>query len=189
VALPAVLRSLGANPANVLAEAGFDLKLFDDPDNLVSFAARSHLIAHCVARTGCQHFGLLVGQLGGLHTLGSVGLLVKYSPDAGTALRSLVHHFHLHARGAVTTLAVDGDSAMLRYDIYQTHVEAADQVADGAVAVMFNIMRTLCGPDWKPAEARFAHYKPAAVGPFRRFFRAPFASTPSRTRWCSPPIG
>ena len=36
MALPAVLRSLGANPVEVLAEAGYDLTLFDDPDNRIS---------------------------------------------------------------------------------------------------------------------------------------------------------
>jgi AraC-like DNA-binding protein len=142
LAIPAVLRSLGANPAKVLAEAGFELKLFDDPDNLISYATRSHLIAHCAARTGCPHFGL-------------------------------VRYLHLHVRGAVPTLTVDGDSAMLGYEIYQTRVEATDQVGDGAVAVMFNIMRALCGPDWKPVEVQFAHRKPADIGPFRRFFRVP----------------
>jgi len=173
VALPAVLRSLGANPADVLAEAGFDLRLFDDPDNQVSYAARSRLLAHCVARTGCQHLGLLVGQQGGLHSLGLMGLLVKYSPDVGTALRSFVRYLHLHVRGASATLAVDGDSAMLSYRIHQPLVEATDQVGDGAVALMLNVMRALCGSDWKPAAARFAHRKPEDVGPFRRFFRAP----------------
>ncbi len=173
MAIPAVLRSLGANPAEVLAEAGFDLKLFDDPDNLVSYAARNRLMAHCAARTGCPHFGLLVGQQGGPHSLGLVGLLVKYSPDVGAALRNLVRYSHLHVRGAVATLAVDGHSATLGYEIYQSHGEVTDQVGDAAVAVMFNIMRALCGSDWKPVEIRFAHRKPKDVGPFRRFFRTP----------------
>ena len=41
------------------------------------------------------------------------------------------------------------------------------------MAILFNIMRTLCGPDWLPREVRFAHRKPTAVTPYRRFFRAP----------------
>ena len=36
----------------------------------------------------------------------------------GTALRSLVRYFHLRARGAVVTLALDGDMASLRYEVY-----------------------------------------------------------------------
>ena len=173
LAIPEVLRKLGADPAAVLAEAGVDLALFDDPGNLISYAARGRLISHCVAATGCRDFGLLLGQHNGLHSLGLVGLLVKYSPDVGTALRSLVRHFYLHGRGAALDFAVDGDFAALSFGTHQPYVEAADQVGDGAVATMFNVMRALCGPEWAPLEVRFVHRKPQDVGPFRRFFRAP----------------
>jgi len=173
LALPAVLRDLGANPTELLAEVGIALSLFDNPDNRISYAARNHLIAHCASRTGCQHLGLLVGQQAGLHSLGLVGLLVKYSPDVGTALRDLVRFLHLHVRGARTNLETDGDSAILSYDIYQPGAEATDQIGDGAVAVMFNSMRSLCGPGWNASEIRFAHSKPDDVRPFRSFFRAP----------------
>ena len=173
LAIPAVLRSLGADPAEVLREAGIDPSLFDDPDNRISFAARGHLLSHCVATSGCKHFGLLVGQQGGLHRLGLAGLLAKHSADVGTALRAFVGSMHLHVRGAVTGLVIDDDAAMLTYDIYRPNVEAADQAGDGAVATMLNIMRSLCGPDWQPMEARFAHRRPENVRPFRQFFRVP----------------
>ena len=173
LAIPTLLRGLGANPEEVLAEAGYDLRLFDDPENRISLAAHNHIVSHCAARTGCQHFGLLVGQQDGLHSFGLMGLLVKYSLDVGTALRSFSRYLHLHVRGATTSLVVDGGSAMFTYEIHAPGVEAVDQVGDGAVAVMHNIMRELCGPDWRPTEAWFAHRKPADVGPFRRFFRVP----------------
>jgi AraC-like DNA-binding protein len=175
MAIPGVLRSLGADPATVFADARVDLSLFDDPDGLISFADRGRLVRQCVAATGCQHFGLLVGTHNGLDVLGLVGLLVKYSPDVGTALHSLVRYFHLRARGAVVTLAQDGDMASLGYEIYQRQSEANDQIADGAVASQFNIMRALCGPDWAPSEVRFGHREPVDTGPFRRFFRSPLS--------------
>jgi AraC-like DNA-binding protein len=171
--LPAVLRSLGADPAEVLAGVGLELSLFDDPDNLIGLAARSRLIVHCMARTGCPHLGLLIGQQGQLRDLGLVGLLVKYAPDVGTALRSLVRHFHLHARGVTVSLAVKGDMATLAYDIHLPHTEATDQLGDGAAAMMLNVMRTLCGADWRPTEVLLAHRSPADVRPYRRVFQAP----------------
>jgi AraC-like DNA-binding protein len=173
LAIPAVLRSLGADPAKVLTDAGVDPKLFEDPNNVISFAARTRLLAVGAARTGCPHFGLLVGQQHGLHTLGLTGLLVKYSPDVGTALRNLVRHTHLHVTGAAFGLAVDGNVASFTYDIYEPHAEGHDQTGDGAMAAYYNALRELCGPDWKPVEVRFAHRSPADVRPFRRFFRVP----------------
>jgi len=61
----------------------------------------------------------------------------------------------------------------LTYDVHRPRVEATDQAGDGALAAMFNIMRALCGPQWKPIEVRMAHRKPDDVGPYRRFFKAP----------------
>ena len=171
--MPAVLRSLGADPEKLLAEAGVDLKRFDNPDNRISFLVRGRLIAHCAARTGCPHFGLLVGEQAGLNSLGFVGLLTRSSPDVESALRSLERYWHFHAHGAVTTLAVEGNLATLSYEIYQPRTEGVDQTGDGAVAVAFNIMRDLCGREWMPVEVRFAHRTPKNVAPFRRFFLAP----------------
>ena len=171
-AIPEVLGTLGADPAAVLAEAGVDPTLFDDPGNLIPLAQLGRLVRLCVARTGCLHFGLLVGQQGGLHSLGLVGLFARLSPDVGTALRRLADCMHLHHGGTLTAVAVDGDAATLSYDIDRRYEEAADQIGDGALATLFNILRALCGPGWRPIEIRFAHRAPDDVRPFRAFFGA-----------------
>jgi AraC-like DNA-binding protein len=108
-----------------------------------------------------------------LQSLGLVGLLARSSTDVWAALDRLVNFMHLHARGAMIGLTVDHVLAMLTYDAYQPGVEATDQIGDAAVAMMFNVMRSLCGPDFQPIEARFAHREPADVVPFRRSFRVP----------------
>jgi len=173
VGLVPVLQSLGVDPSRLLTEAGADMSLFANPDNRVSYTARNHWVAHCVARTGCHHLGLLVGQRNTLQSVGLVGLLAKYSPDVESALRSLVRYFRLHAQGALPTLAVEGRSAFLGYVTYVPGAEANDQIEDAALASEFNFLRELCGPDWNAAEVRFAHRKPEDVRPFREFFRAP----------------
>ena len=171
--IPALLQELGESPAAVMAEVGLTPEQFRDPDNPISFALRSRLVKRCVERTGCRHFGLMIGERGGLHSLGLVGLLTQHSSDVGSALRSLVRYLHHHVRGAVTTLAVSEHTATMSYDVYESLVEATDQLGDGAVAVIFNILRDLCGPGWKPVEILFAHRRPDDIGPFKQFFRAP----------------
>ncbi len=173
IAVPEVLRSLGADPVEVLAEVGIDIDLFDDPNNRISFLARGRMMAHCAKRTGCPHFGLLVGQRAGLHSLGRMGLLAKYSPNVELALGSLIRYLHLHVRGATTALSVDSGLAVFEYQIYQAGALGNDQVGEGAVAAAFNILRDLCGDDWKPIEVRFAHRKPDDVTLFRQFFGVP----------------
>ena len=169
----AVLQDFGVDPDEVLTAAGIDPDLFADPDNLITYAARDRLFRQCVSRTGCQHFGLLVGQRMNLKALGLVGLLMRTSPDAGRALSSLVNLLHLHSQGAVMAMRVDEDVAMLTYDAFEPGLEATDQTGAGAVAMMLNVMRALCGSDFRPDEASFAHRRPADIEAFRKFFKVP----------------
>lgn len=172
-AAPALLRSLGVDPAAALAEAGLPPALLDNSDNLVAYRARARLLSVCAAKTRCGHFGLLLGQQGRLSHFELVGFLVQNSPDVGTALRNFERYLHLHVRGAAPRLSVRGEMAVLGYDIQERDIEGRDQVEDAAMAVAFNILRSLCGSEWKPSEAHFAHRKPNDTRPFARFFRAP----------------
>jgi AraC-like DNA-binding protein len=171
--LPGVLVELGADPASLLQECGVDPGLFSDPDNRISYRVRGRLLSFCAERTGCNHFGLLVGLRGGLQSLGLVGLLARHSGDVGTALNSIVRYLHLHVHGAVVSLREEGDHAIFSYAIHASDVDGADQIADGAVAMMLSVMRTLCTPTWVPCEVRISHARPDDVGPYRRLFRAP----------------
>jgi AraC-like DNA-binding protein len=173
LAVPDVLRSLGADPVEVLTEAGFNMELFSSPNNSISYYDRGRLLAHCVRRTGCEHFGLLVGQHAGLHSLGMAGLLTKYSKNVGTALRNLSNFFYLHVRGAVLNLSVEDRLATLGYSVTLNGVEANDQVGDGAAAAIFNVLQSLCGPEWQAKAILFAHHEPQNTTPFRHFFKAP----------------
>jgi hypothetical protein len=117
ISLPALLRDLGADPPEVLAAAGIAPKLFDDPEHLISFAARGRLLSLCVARTRCPHFGLRVGQRASASSLGLLGFLIQQSLTVGTALGEVVQHLQIHDRGAAPMLAVQGGVAMLGYVI------------------------------------------------------------------------
>ncbi len=171
--IPELLHSKGIDPAEVFAAAGVRLALLDDPENTIPVRALGRLLTLCVERTGCPHFGLLTCSQAGPSTLGLVGFLIQHSPDVRSAVRSLVTHLQLHDRGAVPTLSVQGGTVTMGYAIYQKNVESQEQIYDGAMAVTRNIMRTLCGPSWRPTEVHLSRRRPADPGPYLRFFEAP----------------
>ena len=70
MALPALLKELGVDPLDVLAEAEIDPQVFSNPDNIISFATRVRLINICVKRTAVPHFGLLLAQTNSLQNFG-----------------------------------------------------------------------------------------------------------------------
>jgi AraC-like DNA-binding protein len=173
--IPDVLRELGADPVAVLASVGLAPDLFEDPEHPVPFSTVGHLMGACVERTGCSHFGLLVGRRGGLASTGLVGLLLQLSPHVGFALQHLALYLHLHDRGGIVTLDVSDGMATLAYELCAPGVESTDQIADGAIAIGCNILRALCGSAWRPTEVRLAHRRPRDARPYQRFFRAPIA--------------
>lgn len=171
LSLPRLLADLGTDPGPLLVAQGIDAALFEDPENTIPFADMGQLLNACVLQTGCPHFGLLIGEHVGIESLGVVGRLASVAPNLGGALRSLILYLHLHDRGAIPSLWVCADKAILAYTVYQPDVTGVDQIYDGALAITHNILRTLAGPGWKAAEIRFSRARPGDPEPYRRMFR------------------
>lgn len=192
--VPALLRHMGANPIRILKSVGIDPRLFEDPENQIALVVAGRLLEACAQRTGCPHFGLLVGQQGGLASLGLLGTLMEHSPTVDAALRNLTVHMHLRTRGGVPTRTVEGKWATLGYALYQRGMPGSAYAHDMAIAIGFNIMRTLCGVDWLPTEVQFSRAEPRDGAPYRRFFRSPLRFDAERTvmvfarQWLSQPL-
>jgi AraC-like DNA-binding protein len=172
VALPALIRKLGADPAPIFASAGLDRGVFDDPLNRVPHEAVVRVLNEAAARAPCPHFGLLAGGLWRLSAMGIVGEVIRHSPTVGRALQDLVTFQHLNADGALAFLIERDGVVELGYAFYTPFTESTVHVYDAALALATNIMRELCGERWKPAAVFCSHSAPADVTPFKRFFRA-----------------
>ena len=81
--------------------------------------------------------------------------MARNAPDVGTALHRLIRFFHLQAQGVEIGVAADGGRALFSYAISEEGIPGIDQTGDGAVAAQLNIMRELCGPDFKALAAWF----------------------------------
>ena len=179
VALPAVIQRLGADPDAIFAAAGLDARIFAAPSNRVPYAPLLRVLNDAAARTGCPHFGLLVGREWQLASMGVVGEVVRHSPTVGQGLHELVTHQHLNAEGTLAFLLQRGGFVDLGYAVYASFTENTIQLYDAALAVSVNIMRELCGAGWNPTAVFLPHSPPADVAPLHRHFR-------SRLRFDSP---
>ncbi|MGA9867127.1 MAG: AraC family transcriptional regulator [Acetobacteraceae bacterium] len=169
--VPQLLRELGADPAEVAAGVGLDVSVLHDPENSIPFTAAGRLLQAGAMRTGCAHFGLLVGQRCDTRSLGLVGRLMRNARTWGRAVQDLVDNQHRYVRGGVPYLVVHGGVAWAGYAIHQQGTESIDHFCDGAIAIGFNMMRELCGS--LPSEVLLSRRPPADIQPYRRFFRVP----------------
>jgi len=170
-AIPDLLRAHAREtPAQIFAEIGIDLTLFDDPDNTISFVEGGQLLDLCAKRTGIPHFGLLAGQVLTPDTLGPLSAFALHSPDVGSALHNIILHLCIHDRGGIPTLTTNKGTATFGYAIYLAMQEGASQVHMCSMAVVVSLMRALCGETWAPSQVLFTHAQPDDIKPYTSLF-------------------
>lgn len=170
--LPEVLQEFGVEASDALRSAALPADLFDDPDHTLTYPEYERLMRASETLTACDYIGLLAGQRAGLGEMGIAGDVARCGTTAGAGLRNLLDHFNLQSSATTLSIVYSGDFARLVYAIAETGMHDTRQLQLGGVAISFNILRELCGPDWRPALVSFATRAPSNLRPFQRFFRS-----------------
>ncbi len=173
LALVPLLDQFDVELDSVLADCNLAVTQFDDPDNLIPFREGSRLLGLCADRAACESLGLLIGKNTTLESFGIVAELTRSAPDVRGALRLLSRHLNLTDGVGLLSLTESGNFATLDYALYEPGVERADIIYDIVLATSWNILRTLCGNRWLPAEVLFIRSSPADCKPYRKCFQAP----------------
>ncbi|NSL55208.1 AraC family transcriptional regulator [Uliginosibacterium aquaticum] len=171
--LCAELRRQGIAPEPIFEAAGFDRTLLDDPNGIISYRCAAALTDACVRLGKCSCLGLRLGMTIDDAVLGTLGTLVRHSPNVGTALNNLIEYLSLHNRAAIASLKVNGANAHIGYAILEGGLPGGDQFCASAMGRAFVIMRSLCGAAWRPIEVRFPFRVPAEAESYREAFQAP----------------
>jgi AraC-like DNA-binding protein len=173
--LDEVLAGFKLQARPLLESMGLSGEILSDPENTIPYVKAGELLERCASATACPHFGLRLGLSARRNALGLVGEILPHCADLGTALGCLRAYYHLHDRGAMPTLVVEGDTITLAYSILVGPIRGFDQVQDMALAVGFNIIRALCGRDWKPRAVLFSRRGPDDMRPYQKAFPYPMA--------------
>jgi len=171
--IPDLLTRLGARPAAAFRRAGIAPKLLSDPENTIAVEQAGCLLDACVGHTGCEPFGVLLGETVSLDTLGPIGTLSRGARDVGSALRGLVLALHLHDRVTVPALRrVVHDAELTTIPLGRLE-RGAPEIADLTMMACRNIVRELGGAGWSPREVRLARRAPSDRRFYERRFGAP----------------
>ena len=162
-------RSLGLDPASMLARVGLPLASLDSADLRVSADAVMALLELSAQVSGEQAFGLRLAQTRRLSTLGLVGMLARDEPTLREAVATLVRYGRQHNESLVARLEESNGIAVITQELL-TAPSAGRQSIELAVGAMHRILRLLLGPDWSARAVNFTHPAPANLEIHRRFF-------------------
>jgi AraC-like DNA-binding protein len=166
------LRALGHDPAPVLAAAGIDTPLLDDPDATVPMGAGVAFLAEAARRAGDPNIGLHLAERADLGSFDVHLYAMLSSPTLGAAFERLGRYQRLIHETTRVELAREGACAVLRHRM-PGGLAAPRQTAEFLVAAWLRGGRVATGEDWGPLEVRFAHRRPDDVREHAQVFRAP----------------
>ena len=172
-AIPETLKELGVDPDDILRRAGIDPALFSDPDNVLPYAALGRLVGESLRSTRCDDFGLRVGARMGPTAIGLPGLVSLHAPTVRDALKVIAGGLRTSDTGGAVRLSVQDGVASCGYVVTAPDIEGVDQIVDGSMAILFNTMRSLCGPRWRPMRVSLTRDPPRDRARFATFFGAP----------------
>jgi hypothetical protein len=184
--LTEVLKGFEVGLEGVLARLGYPPHLFCDPGNTIAMHDLGAMLERCVALTGCQHLGLLLGRSIRLEGLGLLGELLPHCADVRTALACLQSYKHLHDRRGMTTCLVEGDTAILGYALPGGPFAESDPIQDTVLAMGVAVMRGLCGARWRPSSALMSRRRPDDLRPYQRLLECPLDTNAESTSLAFP---
>ncbi|RFU19687.1 AraC family transcriptional regulator [Geodermatophilus marinus] len=167
---PELARSLGLDPAALMAQVGLDLADLAVRDRWIPAAPAARLLDLSARQSGCPDFGLRLAAARSLGTLGPVSVVVRDEPDLRGVLHLLATHAHVYNEALHLRQWEDGDLAVVEAWLEFGGPAPHDQALDLAMAALVGVVRTLVGSDWRPQAAAFARPPPPEVEPWRRLF-------------------
>jgi AraC-like DNA-binding protein len=165
---------MGVDPVEVMRSVGLDPQQFDDSNNRTSIISLGRLVEACVSATGRTHFGLIIGIQFRMPMLGIVGYLMSNEVSIRAALKTLELSLRMQDRAAVAGVVDLSDRLVaLSYAVCTPGTPATGLIDDTSIMVGWRIMKSLCGPEWRPSEVHLAHAPPTDPRVYREMFGAP----------------
>jgi AraC-like DNA-binding protein len=167
---PEVARSVGLDPARLMADEGMDVAGLAEQDTWVPAVPVARLLERSAVESGCEDFGVRMPGYRRLSALGPLSVVLREEPDLRSALDLLIRYEGAYSGVLdLRLLEADGLATVQVWLDFGAPVPVR-QSADLTVATAVGVMRSLVRADWQPLSVVFAHPPPAELGLFRQIF-------------------
>jgi len=160
---PELARSLGLDPARLLARVGLSVSAIEDPDRPVEVGAVCRLLESSAAAAGIDDFGLRLSENRGIWILGPLGLVISDEATVGEALRSMERYVSLHSEALQWHIDEEGDLVLMRCNLVVQSTRRTRQANEMIIGSTYLIVRELIGPHWRARRVCFTHDAPRSA--------------------------
>ncbi|MCC2658219.1 MAG: AraC family transcriptional regulator [Panacagrimonas sp.] len=169
-----LIRAHGARPAQIARAAGVPRSALTDPDLLVN--ANNVLRFFELAAEACKlpTWGLTLGIGGRLAAIiGPLWVLLRNARTIGEMCSELADNFDLYSDAAMVGIERTSDGVLLNWSATAGRIDSEVQMAEFALCVFANEIRSHLRPDWMPKAVLFRHARPPGRrAPYRTAFGA-----------------
>jgi AraC-like DNA-binding protein len=161
----------GLDPFALLRRAKISPSFLDDPENRHAATPVTEMIENAAIESGCESFGLLMGQCRSFASLGPLSLLLQHLSTVGEVLNALNDYRRL-MNDVVSLECMRGEESSAFCWIVAPGFEKP-QTIDLAVTVGYRILTEALGGRWAPEIVHFKHPPPQDLRTFQQFFSVP----------------
>jgi AraC-like DNA-binding protein len=165
-------RSLGLDPAQLMASVGLDIVDLDVPDRWLPAVPMARLLELSARESGCEDFAVRMSERRGLGSLGPLSVVLRDEPDLRGVLDVLVRFERAYTGVLDLRLTEEAGRATVEVRLEFGEAVPTRQVQDLVIANLVRIVRILVRPTWAPTSAHFGHEAPAELDAFHRAFGA-----------------
>jgi AraC-like DNA-binding protein len=178
---PSLVRDLGGSLDDILEEAGLNFEQIEQPTLLIPFDKQIRLLQTAARRCHCEEFALELAQRQDMAVFGALSILVVQANTVRLGLQMFGRYLHYSVQAVQLDMREEGELAFFLVDSPFDLAAGSDQFWDHAVALLFSVIRMLCGPQWSPRSAQLRRPQPGDPGAYSRYFRCPVTFSSDRS--------
>lgn len=171
-----VVRELGGEPAQLLAQAHIDPAALVRADTVISYRSMVHLLERTAAELSCADFGLrLASRQGGIAVLGPLEVAMRNSSTVGEAYRYCAGHLQVYS--PVVHIQIEDERGngrhFMRFEILLNRVPHQRQAVENALLLTHHAVLALSRGSFGAREVWFTHERLLPLATYRRYFGGP----------------
>ncbi|HEY9656836.1 MAG TPA: AraC family transcriptional regulator ligand-binding domain-containing protein, partial [Allocoleopsis sp.] len=151
----AYLEEIAAPTQQLLTQAKLPASALHDPESLLPLKQVFEFYERSARSTGCEHFGLMVGQRIQLPDLGAFGRLIYQSFTLHEAIHTGIYMLATYNSGERIWLLEQNDQSdqvWLGRNVIDNIRIGRQQAEHCALMIMLNVIQLAANSEWRPAE-------------------------------------